>query len=160
MTTLTWDRHRGHATGYDVVEFGFNYRLDELRAALGLVQLSRLDELNAARARLASRYRENLAGSCIHRAHAGRPRHVGPPPRRRARAIARRARAGTRAAPRSSGSRRASTTRRSTASAGTAARVRRLPVAEEIADRVVTLPLHPKLTESDVDEVCAALLED
>ena len=51
MTTMTWDRHRGHAASYDVVEVGFNYRIDELRAALGRVQLSRLDELNAARER-------------------------------------------------------------------------------------------------------------
>ena len=35
MTTLTWDRHRGHAVGYDVVALGFNYRIDEPRAALG-----------------------------------------------------------------------------------------------------------------------------
>jgi dTDP-4-amino-4,6-dideoxygalactose transaminase len=33
MTSLTWDRHRGHASGYDVVELGFNYRIDEARAA-------------------------------------------------------------------------------------------------------------------------------
>src|SRR5256886_7432942 len=41
MTTLTWDRHRGHASSYDVVLAGFNYRLDEVRAAGGIVQLSR-----------------------------------------------------------------------------------------------------------------------
>jgi dTDP-4-amino-4,6-dideoxygalactose transaminase len=34
-----------------------------------------------------------------------------------------------------------------------------LPRAEEIAARVVTLPLHPKLTDVDVDVVCDALLE-
>ena len=34
MTSGTWDRHRGHAMGYDVVEVGYNYRLDEPRAAL------------------------------------------------------------------------------------------------------------------------------
>ena len=34
-----------------------------------------------------------------------------------------------------------------------------LPRAEEIAARVVTLPLHPKLTDADVDIVCDALLE-
>jgi dTDP-4-amino-4,6-dideoxygalactose transaminase len=43
MTTLTWDRHRGHASEYDVVERGFNFRLDELRATIGQVQLRRLD---------------------------------------------------------------------------------------------------------------------
>src|SRR6476620_11175401 len=62
MTTLTWDRHRGHASGYDVVLAGFNYRLDEVRAAVGLVQLSRLIGENEARARIAGRYREALDG--------------------------------------------------------------------------------------------------
>jgi dTDP-4-amino-4,6-dideoxygalactose transaminase len=54
MTALTWDRHRGHAAGYDVVLPGFNYRLDEIHAALALVQLGRLAERNGAR-RAASR---------------------------------------------------------------------------------------------------------
>src|SRR5438132_1420163 len=62
MTTLTWDRHRGHASSYDVVLSGFNYRLDEVRAAVGLVQLGRLENENAARGRIASRYREGLSG--------------------------------------------------------------------------------------------------
>jgi dTDP-4-amino-4,6-dideoxygalactose transaminase len=62
MTTLTWDRHRGHASSYDVVEQGFNYRLDEVRSAIGLVQLRRLPAENAARARIAGRYREQLDG--------------------------------------------------------------------------------------------------
>ena len=39
MTTLTWDRHMGHAWSYDVVDLGYNYRIDEIRAALGMVQL-------------------------------------------------------------------------------------------------------------------------
>jgi dTDP-4-amino-4,6-dideoxygalactose transaminase len=42
MTSVTWDRHRGHADSYDVVDIGFNYRIDEMRAALGLSRLSRL----------------------------------------------------------------------------------------------------------------------
>jgi dTDP-4-amino-4,6-dideoxygalactose transaminase len=62
MTTLTWDRHRGHASGYDVVTPGFNYRLDELRAALGLVQLERLDAQNAMRGRIVEFYRDVLDG--------------------------------------------------------------------------------------------------
>lgn len=40
LTSSTWDRHRGHAAGYDVVDFGFNYRLDEVRAALALARLT------------------------------------------------------------------------------------------------------------------------
>jgi dTDP-4-amino-4,6-dideoxygalactose transaminase len=60
MTTLTWDRHRGHASSYDVVAAGFNYRLDELRAAIGLVQLGRLLEENDRRRRASARYRGAL----------------------------------------------------------------------------------------------------
>jgi dTDP-4-amino-4,6-dideoxygalactose transaminase len=63
MTTLTWDRHRGHAHSYDVVTQGYNYRLDEIRAALGLVQLRRLPGENAGRAVISRRYREALHGT-------------------------------------------------------------------------------------------------
>jgi dTDP-4-amino-4,6-dideoxygalactose transaminase len=63
MTTLTWDRHRGHAHSYDVVAQGFNYRLDEIRAAIGLVQLRRLERQNAQRARVVALYRAALDGA-------------------------------------------------------------------------------------------------
>jgi dTDP-4-amino-4,6-dideoxygalactose transaminase len=43
MTTLTWDRHEGPDFSYDVVGPGYNYRIDELRSSLGLVQLKRLE---------------------------------------------------------------------------------------------------------------------
>jgi dTDP-4-amino-4,6-dideoxygalactose transaminase len=62
MTSLSWDRHRGHATEYDVVALGFNYRMDEPRAALGIARLSRLTEENARRAGIDARYREELDG--------------------------------------------------------------------------------------------------
>jgi dTDP-4-amino-4,6-dideoxygalactose transaminase len=60
MTTLTWERHRGHASGYDVVALGFNYRIDEARAALAEERLGRLDRENEMRARLDERYRKAL----------------------------------------------------------------------------------------------------
>ena len=44
MTSGTWDRHRGYSQSYDVVDIGFNFRLDEPRAALGLSRLSHIDE--------------------------------------------------------------------------------------------------------------------
>jgi dTDP-4-amino-4,6-dideoxygalactose transaminase len=62
MTSLTWDRHRGHAHSYDVVLSGFNCRLDEIRAAIGLIELRRLEAENSARRKLAARYRERLDG--------------------------------------------------------------------------------------------------
>jgi len=60
MTTLTWDRHRGHSFSYDVVARGYNYRLDEMRSALGLVQLNRLEPGNARRQELTYAYRAQL----------------------------------------------------------------------------------------------------
>lgn len=60
MTTLTWDRHKGHSFSYDVVAPGYNYRLDEARAALGLVQLERLSKNNARRRALSQHYQEAL----------------------------------------------------------------------------------------------------
>ena len=62
MTTLSWDRHRGHAAGYDVVATGHNFRIDEARSALGLSRLARLDAENDLRRGLDRRYRELLRG--------------------------------------------------------------------------------------------------
>jgi dTDP-4-amino-4,6-dideoxygalactose transaminase len=61
MTTLTWDRHRGHASRYDVVALGFNYRIDEPRAALATRRLARLDGENDRRIELVASYHEALA---------------------------------------------------------------------------------------------------
>jgi dTDP-4-amino-4,6-dideoxygalactose transaminase len=61
MTTGTWDRHRGHAPGYDVVGVGYNYRMDEPRAALLTARMAGLEDDIAARRRLVHRYRELLA---------------------------------------------------------------------------------------------------
>ncbi len=61
LTSTTWDRHHGHAPDYDVLDIGFNYRLDEPRAALGLSRLQRLDDSIAARRAIVRSYRERLA---------------------------------------------------------------------------------------------------
>lgn len=61
LTSSTWDRHRGHDPSYDVVDIGFNYRLDEPRAALGLSRLARLEHDIAVRRALVRAYRERLA---------------------------------------------------------------------------------------------------
>jgi dTDP-4-amino-4,6-dideoxygalactose transaminase len=60
MTSLTLDRHKGHAWSYDVVELGYNYRIDELRSAIGLVQFGKLDRNNERRRQLVQLYRERL----------------------------------------------------------------------------------------------------
>jgi dTDP-4-amino-4,6-dideoxygalactose transaminase len=63
MTSLTWDRHQGHAYSYDVVDLGYNYRTDEIRASLGRVQLTRLPANNNKRAEITARYWRELSGS-------------------------------------------------------------------------------------------------
>lgn len=56
MTVASFDRMKGRAATYDVLEPGFNYRIDEMRASLGLVQLAKLPEANASRAARVARY--------------------------------------------------------------------------------------------------------
>jgi UDP-4-amino-4,6-dideoxy-N-acetyl-beta-L-altrosamine transaminase len=46
---------------YEQIDLGFNYRMTELQAALGVSQMSRLSEFVSARHQLAARYYEKLA---------------------------------------------------------------------------------------------------
>ena len=62
MTTGTYDRHRGHQLSYDVVGLGYNYRLDEPRAALLISRLAGLEEDIGRRRALTHRYRRLLDG--------------------------------------------------------------------------------------------------
>lgn len=56
MTSLTWDRHKGHAWSYDVESLGFNYRIDEIHSALGIMQLKKLERNNQKRKNLVRDY--------------------------------------------------------------------------------------------------------
>jgi dTDP-4-amino-4,6-dideoxygalactose transaminase len=163
MTTLTWDRHRGHAHSYDVVTHGFNYRLDEIRAALGLVQLRRLPEENAGRGRVSSRYREALHG----RAGITMP---FPDPDAQARsshhlAVVLLPEGTDRIAVRERLTEKRIQTsvhyppiHRFTAYDELGGR-RELPRTDAIADRVLTLPLYAALTDEQVDAVVTGLVD-
>jgi dTDP-4-amino-4,6-dideoxygalactose transaminase len=37
MTTMSFQRASGHATKYDIVELGYNFRMDDIRASIGVV---------------------------------------------------------------------------------------------------------------------------
>ncbi|MHB8696129.1 MAG: DegT/DnrJ/EryC1/StrS family aminotransferase [Solirubrobacteraceae bacterium] len=159
MTTLTWDRHRGHASSYDVVGLGFNYRIDEIRAALGTVQLARLPQLNEQRAILAQRYRDRLDGHFGLRVptFGGRGMsacHLAP-------LVA--ASEGQRDAIRERlREERIQTSLHYPAIHSFSAYVGAkgsLGVADSIAALSLTLPLHPKLALADVDEVSDVALE-
>ncbi len=157
MTTLTWDRHRGHATSYDVLDVGFNYRIDEIRAALGVSQLARVPIVQRGPARSSPAAIGSASQSttgCTSRSSPARGEssfHLAP-------VLARtpEARDALREALRIE---RIQTSvhyppiHRFTSYAGAGA----LPVTEEIADRVLTLPLHPALLPETVDEVCDLL---
>lgn len=170
MTTLTWDRHRGHAATYDVTLHGLNCRIDELRAALGLEQLKKLERHNRRRRELARHYHRLLGGefgALLRRGWLAPPlgvegeeaaHHlmvmVAPDEAARNRAHAhlkeRRIQASIHypfipdfTAFRASG----------------AVQGAPRPTAEAFCARVLTLPMHPLLSEADVEAVLAALAE-
>jgi dTDP-4-amino-4,6-dideoxygalactose transaminase len=161
MTTLTLDRHKGHAFGYDVVELGYNYRMSELNAALGLVQLAHVRRRNAQRAVLSAAYRERLAripGLAVPFARfRGEPAHhlmpvLLPEHARRFDVMASMRAAGIQT---SIHYRPIDTfTAYVDAGLGPSSQV---PLSHAIGDRVVTLPLYPSMTTGQVDQVCAAL---
>jgi UDP-4-amino-4,6-dideoxy-N-acetyl-beta-L-altrosamine transaminase len=47
---------------YEQIDLGYNYRITDIQAALGLTQLKRLDQFVAARHKIADRYEKALAG--------------------------------------------------------------------------------------------------
>ena len=163
MTTLTWDRHRGHSFSYDVVAPGYNYRLDELRAALGIVQLGRLEENNARRRTLTRLYQaqlrdlpqvhlpflaEDLEASACHilpillSNGADRPDFMAFLKER-----------GIQTSIHYPPVHRFSYYR----SLWDAGHDHRLPRTEDIASRLVTLPLYPSLTTGQLDSVVGAV---
>jgi dTDP-4-amino-4,6-dideoxygalactose transaminase len=162
MTTLTWDRHKGHAWSYDVIDLGYNYRIDEIRSALGVAQLKKLPANNEHRRALTQIYRDafqELEPGVIlpFREHEGiSAAHLMPvllpagtdksdfmekmksqgiqtsfhyPPIHTFRAYA-----------------------------GNGARAL-VPITEEVAQREVTLPLYPALSEEDIVLVVKAVTD-
>ena len=160
MTTLTWDRHRGHAHSYDVVAQGFNYRLDEVRAAIGRIQLRRLPANNAARGSIAAQYRFDLDGvGGIEIPFA--PDDENNPAHHLAVILlpSGLARHEFRAALAADGVQTSVHYPPSHGFSYYADRGRRrvLPATEAVADRLVTLPLYPHMRAADREAVSAAV---
>lgn len=63
MTTMSYQRAAGHAVSYDIAELGYNYRMDDIRASLGIAQLDKLKADLAKRARIRQWYLEYLSDS-------------------------------------------------------------------------------------------------
>jgi len=64
MTSGSFQRLAASSPVYDVTMLGFNYRMDDLRAAIGLVQLTHLSEWNGKRKELTGHYKCSLAEMC------------------------------------------------------------------------------------------------
>jgi dTDP-4-amino-4,6-dideoxygalactose transaminase len=159
MTSSTRQRLVSRRPDYDVTMLGFNHRMDELRAAVGVVQLKRLKEWNATRERLTLHYRKLIAelcssvmvpfGSSWHSAHHLMP-IVLPAAIRRQAVIDRLRRAGIQ------------TTihyppvHRLTFYHGLYPNCH-LPRTEAFAGRELTLPLHPQMTPNTVELVVGSL---
>lgn len=59
----TWERsEKRYGWDYDIAEMGFKYHWNDIQAAIGLVQLGRLDEMNGRRREIAERYQDELNG--------------------------------------------------------------------------------------------------
>jgi dTDP-4-amino-4,6-dideoxygalactose transaminase len=163
MTSLTWDRHQGHAYSYDVVDLGHNYRIDEIRASLGLVQLKKLEANNSRRRTITEQYRQGLAGMksiggrIPFEAVEGQPAyHILPvllPPSvdRRQFMEGMRAR-GIQTSVHYPPIHKFSYYQQRFPGIS-------LPITESIASREVTLPLYPGMTDEDVGIVVAAVNE-
>jgi len=161
MTTLTWDRHRGHAFSYDVVAPGYNYRIDELRAAIGRAQLAKLPANNTRRGVLDTQYRALLAtaapdlGLPYGRARGVSAHHLRPvllpSGSDRERFMAEMKARGIQTSIHYPPVHRFSYYRREGAPP--------LPLTESIAAREVTLPLYPAMTPGDLETVVTAAVE-
>lgn len=61
MTTMSYQRASGHATAYDIVELGYNFRMDDIRASIAIEQLKKLPEDLNKRMAVRKRYVEKLS---------------------------------------------------------------------------------------------------
>lgn len=162
MTSSTYARFKGHAHGYDVVTLGYNYRMDEIRAAIGLVQLGKLPAMNAARRPAMDYYRKVVSQ------------------RLQSLRVPFREWSGTYAyhifpvlLPEGYGDRAGLMTRLAERGVQTSIHYRpihwmtafgggktvELPVTDRIAPRILTLPLLPGMTTEQIDYVVASLAE-
>ena len=60
MTSLSYERFKGHTNKYDIISLGYNYRMDDIRAAIGIVQLEKLEKDLIRRRELRRLYIEKL----------------------------------------------------------------------------------------------------
>lgn len=159
MTSGTLQRRFSGEVTYDITLLGYNYRMDELRAAIGLVQMRNLEHWNERRRALTQAYRRHLASLCsnVSIPFAGQRDSVPhilpiilPKRANRQHASEKLRAAGIQTTVHYHPVHQFSWYRGKFPST-------RLPVTEEFASRELTLPLHPKLEDCDPEFVVRAL---
>jgi dTDP-4-amino-4,6-dideoxygalactose transaminase len=159
MTTDTLTRHRGHAYSYDVSMVGYNYRMDELRAAVGMVQLARLRDWNEIRRKFSRKYRNIISRKAPeiiipfseeHPTAAHLMAVVLPEGINRFRVMDYMRDQGIQTSIHYPPIHKFSYHRAKFPGVF-------LPHTESFADRELTLPLHPSLAEDDIDKIVSAL---
>lgn len=160
MTSSTRQRLDTRTATYDVTMLGWNYRLDELRAAVGLVQLESLPRWNGRRRELVTVYRDALGERCPEvrvpfandsrvSAHHFLPT-VLPDGVDRQAVMMRLRDSGVQTTVHYPPIHLLSFYREQMPATS-------LPQTEAFAERELTLPLHPKLENSDIDRIADAL---
>lgn len=157
LETDTFSRFSGRQlAGQHVARLGWHYRANDVASAVAVAQLERLEEVRTRRASLEAAYRQLLGdlGDVVflHAPPGGTPcwylMSVRVPADRRDRLRLRLSEAGI-----DSGI-HYSSLRRQPLFEGCRGEV---PVAEREAARILTLPLHEGLTETDVERVCSVV---
>jgi dTDP-4-amino-4,6-dideoxygalactose transaminase len=166
LTSGTFERLKSTDPGYDVIMLGYNYRLDEFRAAVGLVQLRKLADWNKRRGLLVGLYRKILQHShnslrLPFLSWEDFPAHTTvnhvmpillPPTISRLSVIKELRQAGIQTTVHYPPAHQLSLYRNSYPGV-------QLQLTEEFAARELTLPLHPRMDEDDVRRVAATLNE-
>jgi dTDP-4-amino-4,6-dideoxygalactose transaminase len=151
--TLRMLRHHGSSKTYLHERVGWNSRLDELQAAVLRVKLAHLERFNAARQRVAGRYRQKLKDSGLNLPFQdNRGRHVYHQFTIR--------------------SAKRDAIREKLTAAGIASSIFYpmplhkqpaynakidLPVSERLSREVLSLPIHPLLDDATVDRICTVI---
>jgi dTDP-4-amino-4,6-dideoxygalactose transaminase len=163
MTVSSWDRDRGRPANYDVLELGYNFRFDDIRAALGLAQLAKLEIINHRRAELAAYYDRKFSASSLGLISpfaslpgAKQPSHhiypiVFPTTQERDDISIHLKRNGIQTSLHYSPVHRFTAFRKISPPTS-------LPVTEDFASRELTLPLYPSLTEAQVDTIVSCVV--
>lgn len=159
MTSLSFERAKGHATKYDVVDLGYNYRLDDIRGALILEQLKKLGADQCRRTELRRIYIEELSGvdeiTIPYKHYSQKCSNYIMP------IVLKRGNAETRETIRDKLAKRGIQTSMHYPAVHRFSiyeRYRRpLPITEMVADLEITLPMYPAMEGEQVEAVCRSL---